>query len=92
MATLNVMRTVWPSTASTAFTSWNRLAALQAPSGSMQYAAVNATSAAVNGLPSDQTTSSRSRQVIDRRSVETPPLSMVGISAANAGTISPFSS
>ena len=36
MGTLNVMRTVWLSTASTPFTSWNRLAALQAPSGSMQ--------------------------------------------------------
>ena len=53
---------------------------------------MKATSSAVNGVPSDQTTSSRSVQVMDMRSGATPPLSSVGTSAASHGTMSPFSS
>ena len=86
------MRTVWSSSASTPVTSVKLERGLQPISSFRQYAAENTTSAAVNGVPSDQTTSCRSGQVMDMRSAATPPFSTVGMSAASAGTIVPVSS
>ena len=86
------MRTVWSSSASTPVTSVKLERGLQPISSFRQYSAENTTSAAVNGVPSDHTTSCLSGQVIDMRSTATPPFSTVGISEASAGIMVPVSS
>ena len=65
---------------------------MQPISSFRQYAAENATSAAVSGVPSDQVTPCLRVQVMDLRSAATPPFSTVGIAAASAGTMVPVSS
>ena len=86
------MRTVWSSRASTPVTSLKPEIALQPISSFRQYSALNTTSAAVNGVPSDHTMSCLSGQVMDMRSAATPPFSTVGMSAASAATMVPESS
>ena len=92
MATAKWMRTVRSSSASIPLTLLKPEIGLQPISSFRQYAAENATSAAVNGVPSDQVTPCLSVQVMERRSAATPPFSTVGISAASAGTMVPLSS
>ena len=92
LGTPKVIFTVRSSSASTFVTSSNLASWEQPPAGSRQYSAVNATSAAVTGLPSDQSRPSRSLQVTVPRSGDTPPLATVGTEAASQGTRFPDSS
>ena len=78
------------STASTEETPSKWLSAVQPVASLVQYCQVKTASSADTTLPSDQLSPSFSFQVIEVRSCETPPFSMVGISAAKAGTRLPF--
>src|SRR5690606_41376847 len=76
------------STASTLATPANEPDCVQPVCSSVQYSQVKTASSAVMGVPSDQTRPSLRVQVMDIRSSATPPFSVVGPSAASAGTIS----
>src|SRR5690606_28015543 len=76
------------STASTLATPANEPDCVQPVCSSVQYCQVKTASSAVTGVPSDQTRPSLRVQVMDIRSSATPPFSVVGTSAASAGTIS----
>ena len=70
----------------------NALFAVHPVASSEQYRHVNTTSSDVTSLPSDHFTPSFSFHVIHIRSCENPPFSIVGMSAASAGTILPSGS
>src|SRR3954470_5132511 len=77
------MTTVASSLATTDATPSQYVTVDAAVAGSHWYLNVNATSLALNGVPSDHVTPVRSFQVTVLKSAVTPPLDGVGISAAN---------
>jgi hypothetical protein len=68
---------------------WYEPALVVAVAGSAAYCHVKTTSSAVNGRPSCQATPRFSRHTTDLPSRATPPLAMLGVSAARTGTTVP---
>ena len=86
LGSLKLTTTVFGSLASTFVTPSAVSVVDAAVLGSAMYCQVKTTSSAVSGVPSDHLMSGLSFQVMLFWSLETPPFSSVGISAARTGT------
>src|SRR5262245_40462414 len=89
---VNVTFTVWLSVASTFEISRYDPTVSAAVAGSVTYSHVNATSAAVKGLPSCQVTPFLRRHVTHVRSRARVPAAVLGTSAARTGVTLPSGS